>query len=163
VLEGKNGRRQFLLTGAETNGSLVEMRMTYRPGSPFPPAHFHPLQTETFVVESGEMVVRIDGEESVKHAGDQFVVGPGAIHQMRNGAADAETTLNWRVEPALGTAEFFATSHRLSGAGRLEQALLAWRFRDEFRVAGSALTRAAIPVLAAVARLLGKRLPDPAG
>ncbi len=159
---GRNGRREFLQTGEETNGRLVEMRVTYPPRTSFPFAHLHPYQTETFSVEAGELVVRIDGEESLNRSGDTFVVPPGAVHQMRN-ASDDESTVNWRVEPALRTAEFFAVSHLVESAGLLEHALLVSTYRDEFRLAGSPLMRAGVVLVATLARLAGRSLPSPGG
>lgn len=158
--EEEHGSREFLLTGEETDGRLLEMRVTYEPGSPFPPPHFHPDQAETFHVESGELVVRLDGRDSRMEEGDTLVVPPGSVHQMRN-ASGTKTTVNWRVEPALRTAEFFVTANAIRTHGILEQALLAAEYRDEFRLAGSLLPRMAVPVVAAIARVAGRSLPTP--
>ncbi|CAN5825503.1 hypothetical protein BH23ACT5_BH23ACT5_01290 [soil metagenome] len=160
VLEGTTLTREFLVTSDETEGPLVEMRVTYRARSPFPPPHLHPFQTETFVVEEGEMLVRLNGHESTLQGGSTLVVSPGSVHQMRN-ATDTPTIVNWKVEPALCTAEFFITSHALEGASLLDRALLVSSYRDVFRLAiqPRPVIGAAVAALGFVARLSGRSLP----
>lgn len=129
VLKSTTLRREFLVTGDETDGRLVEMRVTYHARSPFPPPHLHPSQTETFVVEEGEMMVRLDGHESTLRCGNTLVVPPGSVHQMRN-ATGAPTIVNWKVEPALRTTEFFVASHAIEAGSLLDRALLLSSYRD---------------------------------
>ena len=63
------------------------------------------------------------------------------------------------LDAALRSEAFFATAAMVGGSGLLDQALLAREYRDVFRVPG--LLGVVIPLVAAVARLLGRRLPEP--
>jgi quercetin dioxygenase-like cupin family protein len=104
-LHGHDGYRLVLVrTGAQTNGELLEMEAIYGGNGQFPPAHFHPAQTESFEVLEGTVRTIIDGSERSYEAGESFEVPAGAVHQM---TADPPARLRWQVRPALRTAEFF--------------------------------------------------------
>jgi mannose-6-phosphate isomerase-like protein (cupin superfamily) len=157
--ESPTTRTWVLTTSDESHGELYEQRVEYAPGSPFPPMHHHPAQSELFEIERGSMIYVVDGEERRVGAGETLEVGVGVAHKARN-ASDSETaTLRWETRPALRSQAFYATAAKLGEAGMLESALLAHEYRDVFRAAG--LLGIVIPVVAAVARLLGRRLPDP--
>ena len=98
---------RFLTTRAESGGAVHEMRATYDPGSPSPPAHLHPAQTETFVVESGALRFVVDGVERVVAAGSSIVIEAGQVHQVRNEHDGRPAVALWRTEPALRTGELF--------------------------------------------------------
>lgn len=125
---------QFVKTRHETDGAIHEMRATYEAGSPFPPTHLHPNQTETFHVEEGALRFVVDGVERVVEAGGSIVVALGRVHTVRNEHDDRPTVARWRTEPALTTGEFFEA---LAAAGDdLERAIaVIGRHRDEFRLA----------------------------
>ncbi|MDX1691951.1 MAG: cupin domain-containing protein [Acidimicrobiia bacterium] len=147
-----------LRTGATTGGEVHEQRVEYRPGSPFPPMHHHPAQDEHFEVERGAMVFDIDGDERVVEAGESIDLPRGTPHRARNASAAEPAVVRWETRPALRTTEFFLTAAALGDApGILDQALLAHRYRDVFRLDGPA--RVVVPMLAGLARSLGRRLP----
>ena len=153
---------EFLVTAAESSGELHEMRAVYRPGSPFPPAHLHPHQEETFRVESGRLEFELtDGTRPIE-AGETLVLPAGTGHRARNPSSDTEAVVLWQTRPALRSGEFFAAAYRLARPDLLDQALLARTFRDEFRpvMRPALLAAVAVPVLALVARLTGRRLPQ---
>lgn len=152
-------RTWILTTGDESHGELYEQRVEYAPGSPFPPMHRHPAQREVFELEQGSMIYVVDGEERRVGAGETLEVGAGVAHKARN-ASDAEpAVVRWETRPALRSQAFYATAARLGEAGMLDSALLAHEYRDVFRATG--LLGIVIPLVAAVARLAGRRLPDP--
>lgn len=142
----------------ESGGQLYEQRVRYEPGSPFPPSHFHPAQDETFEVESGAMVFVVDGEEQVVEAGGTIEIPRGTVHKARNGSTTDAAVVRWETRPALRSREFFVTASRLS-QNPLDGAMLASEYRDVFRLNGPAAL--AVPVLASLGRLTGRRLPNP--
>lgn len=153
---------EFLVTSGESGGDLHEMRATYRPGSPFPPAHLHPEQEETFQVESGRLEFELDdGIRSVAE-GETLVLPAGTVHRARNPSPDTDAVVLWQTRPALRSGEFFATVYNLADPTLLDQALLAHQFRREFRpvMRPALLARLAVPGLALVARLTRRRLPE---
>lgn len=99
-------RLEVTVTGADSEGALYEMRARYAPDSPLPPAHLHPAQEETFTVVAGELHFLVDGEERTVPAGERIVIGPGAVHQVRNAGAVACEAI-WQTRPALRSGEFF--------------------------------------------------------
>lgn len=155
---GPATRTWLLQSGSTTNGELFEQRVEYAPGSPFPPSHYHPAQSELFEVEQGAMVYVIDGRERRLEAGEMLELPPGAVHKARNASATAPAVIRWETRPALRSEAFFRTAAALREAGPLERALLAHEYRDVFRATG--LPGLATPLLASLARLLGRKLPD---
>lgn len=148
----------IVTTGEESDGELYEQRVRYEPGSPFPPTHHHPAQDETFEVESGAMVFVVDGEKREVGEGEIIDIARGTPHKARNASETDPAVVRWATRPALRSAEFFATAARLSPSP-LQGAMLAAEYRDVFRLNGAAAL--AVPVLALMARLTGRALPDP--
>jgi quercetin dioxygenase-like cupin family protein len=153
---------EFLVTTRESGGDLHEMRATYQPDSPFPPAHLHPHQEETFRVESGRLEFELEDDTRTIAPGETLVLPAGTAHRARNPSSDTEAVVLWQTRPALRSGEFFATAYRLSRPDLLDQALLARTFRNEFRpvMRPAVLTTVAVPALALIARLTGRRLPQ---
>lgn len=130
-----NSRVWFLRTGAESGGEVHEQRVEYMADSSFPPTHFHPAQDEHFEVESGEMLVVVEGEKHTLSAGETIDVPSGAAHKMRNPSKTDPAVVRWVTRPALRTTEFHEAAGRLKG-GILDQARFAYEFRDVFRLPG---------------------------
>jgi quercetin dioxygenase-like cupin family protein len=160
-------RLRFLNTCADTDGELLEMEATYEPGTVEPPEHYHPRQDEHFEVVSGEMRVRVAGDERTLTAGEALDIRRGTVHAMWN-PGDAYAQVIWQTRPALRTEDFFVAAGRLAQEGRLTPkgasnpllgASLVHEFRDEFRPASPppAVQAIAFPVLAALGRLFGQR------
>lgn len=156
---------QFLQTSASTNGALLEMESTYKPGSVEPPMHYHPAQTEHFTILDGEMTVRMNGSTRVLKAGDTLVVHPGMHHAMWNHSA-RPATINWQVRPALNMEHFFETLVGLSADGKtkpngmpglLQISLLMRRYGAVIRMVKPpyAIQRLVFAILSPVARLRG--------
>jgi mannose-6-phosphate isomerase-like protein (cupin superfamily) len=158
--ESATGRTWYLRTAGETGGALHEQRVEHAPGSPFPPMHCHPSQDEHFEIERGAMVFVINGIESTVAAGQAIDIPAGVAHKARNASSAEPAVVRWETRPALRTGEFFSVAHELGdAAGPLRSALLAHEYRDVFRASG--LLGALVPILAAVARILRRRLPAP--
>lgn len=156
--EDATSRVWYLQTAESSRGAVHEQRVEYLPGSPFPPTHYHPAQDEHFEVESGGMVFVVDGVEQTVEAGGVLDIPRGTPHRARNASEVESAVVRWETRPALRTTAFFTTAARLGDEmGLLDAALLAHEFRDVFRPTG--VTRALVPVVARLARLLGRRLP----
>lgn len=150
----------ILTTASESDGELYEQRVEYLAGSPFPPAHYHPAQDEHFEVETGAMVFVVDGEERTVSAGESIDIPRGTSHKARNASSDESAVVRWETRPALRSGEFFAATSMLS-TSPVDGAVLANEFRDVFRLSGPAAL--AVPVLARLGRLMGRKLPRPLG
>lgn len=156
--ETSTSRVWHLRTGATTGGEVHEQRVEHLAGSPFPPTHHHPAQDEHFEVEQGAMLFVVDGAEHVVTAGESLSIPRGVPHRARNASTEESAVVRWETRPAMRTADFFLTAQALGdNADVLDRALLADSFRDVFRLSGPLQT--VVPVIAGLARLLGRRLP----
>jgi len=136
---------KFLQTGEDTDGKLLEMEATYQPQSKEPAPHYHPYQEEDFVIISGEMTVRIDGELRVLKENDTLHVAKNKVHSMWNNSSNP-AKINWKVRPVLLTDHFLETAHGLANDGKtnkegmpnfLQVTLMANKFGDVFRLASA--------------------------
>lgn len=117
VLDSGTVRLEFTTTTED----LHEMRATYSPHSPPPPAHLHPAQTEHFAVHEGALVFLVDGVESTVSTGDAIEVPPGAVHQVHN-PGDVPAVATWQTRPALRSGDFhcaIAAARESGDVGRL--------------------------------------------
>lgn len=134
---------KFLQTNKDTNGQLLEMESTWLPESKEPPAHYHPYQDELFTVITGEITIRLDGEEThTLQAGDFMKIPRNQVHCMWN-ASSHKTIVNWQVRPALNTELLLETLCGLASDGKtnkrgkpgmLQVALIASKFSRELRL-----------------------------
>src|SRR3954463_3375401 len=107
---------QFLKTAKETGGTLLEMETTYESRSKEPPAHYHPLQDEDFMVKQGVLNIRINGKLIVLQAGDSLHIQRKVVHSMWN-ESDQKAVVNWKVQPALETEYFFENMMGMAAEG----------------------------------------------
>ena len=106
VLEHGKVRMEFVVTSAESDGELHQMRVTYQPQSDLPPSHIHPAQDETFEILDGEVEFILDGVTRTFAAPAVVEVPSGTVHQLHN-VSDRPATVLWSTRPALRTGEFF--------------------------------------------------------
>jgi quercetin dioxygenase-like cupin family protein len=160
-------RLRLAQTASETGGDLLEMEATYEPGSVEPLEHFHPQQDEHFEIVAGRMEAQVGGERRTLSEGDVLDIPAGTVHAMWNSTGE-ETRVIWQTRPALRSEEFFRLVGRLAQEGQLTPkgtrnplvgAAVMQDFRDEFRPTNppAAVQAVAFPVLAVVARILGRR------
>lgn len=161
-------RYRIRLTGADTDGALLEMDADFPAGVPVPPEHVHPSQEERFEILDGTLEVRIAGTLRHVTRGDMLVIPPGTPHAMWT-QPSRDARVRWETRPALRTADFFAAAARLAAAGRvkpngapglLDAGLLLHTYRAEMRLSKPApgLQRIVFGLLAGVARVAGRRL-----
>lgn len=107
----------FLQTGAETNGELLQIDLFVRPGGFVAAEHIHPEQSERFVVKSGVITLRMDGQEQQVKAGEEITVPPQTPHVWWNkGEEDLHVLLEFR--PAGNFAEYITTIFAWAQAGK---------------------------------------------
>ena len=83
IIEGHGGfRLELVQTGAETDGELLVMEVSYGGATGPPPEHLHPRQGERFEVLEGTLRMVIGGAERVYEAADRFDVPAGTPHQI---------------------------------------------------------------------------------
>lgn len=134
---------RFIQTSKDSNGQLLEMESTYSAMSQEPPSHYHPYQDEFFTIISGEITIRLDGEERhTLQAGDTFEIPRNQIHAMWN-ATNQKAVVNWQVRPALNTEQLLETIMGLAADGKcnkqgrpgiLQVALTSGRYNKELRL-----------------------------
>lgn len=133
---------KFILTATETDGKLLEMETTYNSCSKEPAAHYHPSQVEDFIVLSGQLTVRIDGQLKTLMQGDTLHIPMNKVHSMWN-ATEEETVVNWKVQPAMDTDNFLETATGLAIDGKtnedgipnlLQVVLMANKYSNVFRL-----------------------------
>ena len=114
------------------------------PGADGPPPHIHTRQDEWFEVESGRMLIKINGKEQILEAGDKICVKAGETHTFKNGLDNQPLKVNARFEPA-GHIEWMLTelaksAIRNGGAWKnlpvLEIGYCMYEMRSEYRVGG---------------------------
>ncbi len=106
--QGEDGEQLiFRQTGADTAGTLLDIKATYPAQVAFPPIYAHPSQDEHFTILVGSLTTIIAGEERTYHAGDSFDVPRGVAHTMAN-MGTTTAIFRWETRPALQTAEFHA-------------------------------------------------------
>lgn len=168
MLNTKTGiETKFLQTAKETGGQLLEMETSYPARSHKPPPHYHPFQEEDFIILSGEMTVRIDGQLRILRQGDTLHIPRNQVHAMWN-HTDQKTVVNWKVRPALDTEYFMeiatglANDGKMSAKGKpnlLQTAVLMNRFSAVFRLTKPpyAVQRVMFGILGLFARAKGYR------
>src|SRR5947199_1086387 len=98
-------RVEFLRTGEETGGELLEMEVIGRPRGFLGQRHVHPFQAEHLEVVSGAMKVEMSGREELLTAGQSIEVPAGTPHtQVPSGEGEGRVRI--QVRPAGQTREF---------------------------------------------------------
>lgn len=154
ILDEGNVRLELL----KTEGEVLEMFATYRPGSPAPPRHFHPQQEERFEIKTGALWFELDGRARIVRAGETLIVPPRGVHRAKNASATEEATALWLTRPALRSAKFFESMYTASkNKSVLGMIAAASEFREEFVLASPprVVQSCLFAVLAPVARVFG--------
>jgi quercetin dioxygenase-like cupin family protein len=155
----------FLRTSAETDGELVEIECTVRPGGGVAAAHVHPYQSERFEVIEGKFEFRHGRSKATVTAGDVVTVEAGTVHSFRN-VGDEPATFACQVRPALQFEQFLVTMFGLAADGKtnrkgmpnpLRLAVIANAHFDDLRMphVPAFAQKAALAMGAAFGRLAG--------
>jgi mannose-6-phosphate isomerase-like protein (cupin superfamily) len=151
-------------SSAETGGELLEMEWELPAHGWAPQPHVHPHLTEEYEVIEGSLGVLIGSEWRELTAGEAASVPPGTVHTFRVGAAPVRVRNVHR--PALDFEPYVKRLCRAANERRLGDlsgirallciAVLVREFPQHSRAPGR-LLNAAVPILAALGRLLGFR------
>jgi mannose-6-phosphate isomerase-like protein (cupin superfamily) len=158
----------FRRTTAESGGEALEYELVFRPQGFLVREHLHAGQSERHEVLSGRLGLHMHGEDRELEPGDAVVV-PAATPQRLFPVGEVEVHALFELRPALRTEELleafvgFARAGKLDAKGTtrpLELALIAREFEAEGYATKPplAVQRALLAPLAAVARLLGRRI-----
>jgi glyoxylate utilization-related uncharacterized protein len=96
------------------------MEATYNERSKEPAAHYHPYQEEDFLVLSGLLTVRMNGQLKILKQGDTLHIPANKVHSMWNNTDD-KTVVNWRVQPAMETDHLLETVTGLANDGKTNE------------------------------------------
>ena len=110
-------RLEFLQTGEETAGELLEMEITGRPRGFLAQRHVHPEQVERIEVISGTVKVGMQGREHIVTAGHAIEVPPGTPHTQAP-VGDGPGQVRIQVRPAGRTEAFMARVAQLCRDGK---------------------------------------------
>lgn len=138
---------EFLQTSKDTNGALLEMISTYGPFSAQPPFHYHPYQSEDFMVIEGELTIQIGDELKVLKQGETIHIPKNEPHAMWNNTSE-KTVVNWKVMPALDTEYMFESAYHIAmnnvnrkrKTSFVQKLRLAKKYRNMFRLAKPSYT-----------------------
>ncbi|MBV9334979.1 MAG: SRPBCC family protein [Solirubrobacterales bacterium] len=114
-------RLEFLRTGEETGGELLEMEVTGRPRGFLAQRHVHPEQVERIEVVSGTIKVGMNGREHVLSAGDAIEVPAGTPHTQVP-VGDGPGCVRIHVRPAGRTEAFMRRTAELCREGKFTRA-----------------------------------------
>jgi quercetin dioxygenase-like cupin family protein len=157
----------FRTTAAETDGELVEVEVSVRPGGGVAAGHVHPYQSERFEVLEGTLELRQGRRRITATVGDVVTVTAGTPHSFRN-VGEGEARFTCEVRPALGFERFIQTMFALAADGKtsrkgmpspLRLAVIANAHFDDVRLpyVPAFAQKAALAAGAAIGRLAGFR------
>ncbi|HEY3402767.1 MAG TPA: cupin domain-containing protein [Ohtaekwangia sp.] len=168
ICNSKSGQAiRFIQTSKDTRGALLEMETIYAAYSKEPVAHYHPYQTEDFVVLKGELTVKIEDEIRILKRGDAVTIPATVAHAMWNNS-NSTTIVNWKVRPALNTEYMLETAYGLAAdhktkangmPGTLQIMVMMKLFSSVFRLARPPylIQKIVLSLVSPVAYLFGYR------
>jgi quercetin dioxygenase-like cupin family protein/uncharacterized protein YndB with AHSA1/START domain len=111
---------EFLRTGEDTGGEMLEMDVVGRPRGFLSQRHVHPSQTERLEVISGAMKVTMNGQEHLVTEGQWIEVPAGTPHtQLPVGEDPGRVRI--QVRPAGRTREFLEQVAKLCREGKINK------------------------------------------
>jgi quercetin dioxygenase-like cupin family protein len=163
IYDNGSVRLEIVRAARDTGGRLLEMSATYAPGSPPPPRHLHPEQTETFTIRKGALRFELDDAVRLASAGEEVVVPRATVHSIRNASDRDEAVVTWVTRPALRTEQMFAALYDATRGGKtklLPVSLVFHEFHREIALAKPPriVQTCVFGLLAPIARMLGHRV-----
>ena len=161
----------WLETARDTGGKRLVFDFEVSPGGKLPVAHFHPNQTERFVMKKGNLVVSLNGETKKLAAGDHLLIEKGVLHRWSNESETETAQMTVTFEPALNTEVFLEQFYGLSNEGKTKPdgtpsflQIMAMANEYEIYIAGPPLPvqKFLSAVLGGFARLIGYKKFYPA-
>ncbi len=155
----------FRKTARDTNGELLQFELSMKPHGASMFEHVHLRQEERVEVVSGTVRFRRGGKEKRLSAGQTAVLPAGIPHTLWNGGDD-EAHVLVEARPALKTETAIETLFGLARDGKVDKrgmpnplqgAVVASEYETFFARPPIPVQRAAVAVLAPIARLFGYR------
>jgi quercetin dioxygenase-like cupin family protein len=157
----------FVVTSADSGGSLLRVDVSAEPHTKGPPLHVHRAFFERYHLEAGRLRITLRGEEHVVEAPGRFEIPRGAPHTFRvEGDEPARMVVDF--EPAGTYERFLEKMYGLAAEGKtdeqgapnlLQAAVVGREHLDDFSLARPpyVVQRILFAVLAPVGRLAGYR------
>lgn len=148
----------------ESTAQTFKVQYSLRPHGEIPGEHLHPHREQFISVLSGEMHLRVNGEQRIVRAGQATAIPAGTRHFQWN-PCDTEAVVIEEIRPAGRIHDFFTVLFGLARDGRTDgngypslvvSAALFSEFNDSIRPAPLGL-RLLFGVLGPVALALGCR------
>jgi quercetin dioxygenase-like cupin family protein len=139
----------FLRTTEETKGEELCLFVLVKPGSPPPPLHKHPKQSESLMIESGYMCISLENEKRILGPGEYYQISPNQAHAWYNAQPHQDLTFTLQLTPALDSEQWLETMLSLAFQGKtdkdgklpwLQQAVLGHRYQNLILQESSALS-----------------------
>ncbi len=114
---------EFLQTDEDTNGKMSNFIMTLAPKSSWAksPRHFHPFQTETFRVISGELNLTVGKQKFKLKPGDEkVVVDKFVLHSFWN-ETDEAVIFEAEIYPPKNIEKGLRLTYQLSQEGKINK------------------------------------------
>lgn len=114
---------EFLQTDEGTNGQMTHFIMTLGPNSSWAkfPRHFHPFQTETFKVLSGELNLTVGKNHLVlSPKNEKVVVDMFVLHSFWN-ATYKEVRFEAEIYPPINIEKGLRLTYKLSQEGKINK------------------------------------------
>lgn len=112
---------EFLRTGEDTGGELLEMEIAGRPRGFFTQRHVHPSQAESITALAGQTKVTMHGRDHILDEGESIEIPAGTPHiQAPIGQAPGRVRI--QVRPAGQTKPFLEHLGKLCREGRVMRA-----------------------------------------
>jgi len=114
---------EFLQTSKETNGEMSEFIMILAPKSSWAkkPRHFHPFQTETFEIISGELNLTVgDNHHILTSASEKIVVNKFVLHSFWNNTNE-HVKFKAEIYPPINIEKGLRLTYSLSEKGKISK------------------------------------------
>lgn len=158
----------WVVTAADSGGSLLRVDVAMEPGRPGPPVHVHRAFPEHHDVKAGRLAIVVDGQERVLEAGATIDIPRGTPHTFRVvGDEQVRTVVDYA--PSGRYEDFIDRLYALAREGKtddkgaprniLQTAVVARAHLDEFALAKPpfAVQKVLFALLAPIGRLAGFR------
>jgi mannose-6-phosphate isomerase-like protein (cupin superfamily) len=157
----------FVVTSADSDGSLLRVDVTADPHKDGPPLHVHRAFLERYHLQAGRLRITLRGDEHVVEAPDRLEIPRGAPHTFRvEGDEPARMVVDF--EPAGTYERFLQKMYGLAAEGKtdekgipnlLQAAVVGHEHLDDFSLARPpyVVQRVLFAVLAPLGRLAGYR------
>jgi quercetin dioxygenase-like cupin family protein len=158
----------FLVTAADSGGSLLRLELEVAPGSAGVAEHVHPKAVERHELQAGRLEFRVAGTERTLAPGDRLEIPPGTPHSFRNPGPEpardlVENAPAGKFETFMETVYAFAREGKTNARGLprnpLQAAVIAHAYLDDIALPKLPLgvQRVLFGAGSAVGRLFGFR------